>query len=92
MTATEAIKNAEAKAKREAIIARLLDWINKAQSVEIVRETPTMKQESSHQMAPMLPTGELTIELRLTGIPELDALVIEERCETNKYKAVWGVR
>lgn len=77
MDAPTAIREAEAKAKRQAIIDRLLAWIERAETVDIVRENPRMERENSYVTARMLPTGELTIELRLTGINGIEACVKE---------------
>lgn len=75
MDAATAIRTAEAKAKREAIVERLLQWIEQAETVDIVRETPGMKPSDCSTTASMRCTGELTIELKLTGIDGIDAAV-----------------
>lgn len=77
MDAKQAIREAEAKAKRQAIIDRLLSWIDRAETVDIVRENPHMERESSYATALMIPTGDLAIELKLTGIEGIDARVID---------------
>lgn len=90
MDVQSAIQAAEAKAKRQAIVDRLLDWIERSDTVDIVKENPTMEPESSYVTAQMLPTGELTIELRLTGIKDIAARLKEggRRQESDDWFAI----
>ncbi len=78
MDATTAIQQAESRAKRRAIIDRVLAWIEDAETVDIVHETPTMKPESCVAYAPHHPTGELMIVLKLTGIKGIEACRIDD--------------
>lgn len=89
MNAADAIKQAEAVARRQAAIDRLLDWIERADTVDIVRETPVMKRESCDNLAPYRPTGELTIELKLTGITGIEAELCQDGRSGNAYD--WSV-
>lgn len=89
MSAIHAIKQAEAVARRQAVIDRVLDWIERADTVDIVRETPVMKPECCGVGSPYRPTGELTIELKLTGIDGIEA----ELCQGGRshYPVDWSV-
>lgn len=66
-------------AKRKAIRDRVLEWIDRAEFVELVRETPGMQRENNYVTTRWLPTGSLTIELRLDGIANMDAAM----CDVN---------
>lgn len=77
MDATTAINLAMAKAKQQAIIDRIHEWIGRADAIEIVRETPHVERENSYATARWLATGELTIELKLTGIQNIDVGMID---------------
>lgn len=72
MDAVTAVNEAMAKAKRQAIIDRLLEWIDRAATVEIVREQPGMERPDSYITSRLVANGELTIELKLTGIVNID--------------------
>jgi len=61
-----------AKQKQRRSVRRSLAWIDLAETVDIVRENPHMKRESVYALSRMIPTGELTIELRLTGIKGIE--------------------
>ena len=88
--AQTAITVAQEKAKRQAIIDRVLDWIDQAESVDIVRETPEMERENSYITARMIATGELTIELKLTGLDGIHAQLKNggDRFDSNDWFAV----
>ena len=75
--AATAIKTAEQKAKRQAIVDRLMGWIDTAETVDIVAEQPGMERESCSRLARMIPTGELTITLKLTGIKGIQTWLID---------------
>lgn len=79
MDAATEINLAMTRAKQEAIVARLMRWIEQADAVEIIRETPHVERENSYVTARMLATGELTIELKLTGIQSIDVRVGDGR-------------
>lgn len=68
MSAEDAITAAMLKAKRQAIIDRFLKWVDQSSTVDIVREQPGMRRKSCSMLDGMEQTGELTIEIKLTGV------------------------
>jgi acylphosphatase len=70
MDAQTAIRQAEKEARWTAARNRIVGWIERAKDgeVEIVSETPKMERENLYVTADMLPTGEVEIRIRLTGV------------------------
>jgi hypothetical protein len=75
MTVTEAIERAQENAKRQIIKSRLLRWLDRAETVDITKESPGMERTDCSALARLQPTGTLVIELRLTGIDGIEARV-----------------
>ena len=44
----------------------------KSATIDIVRETPTMDSQTGYSMTP---TGDVTIEIKLTGVPGIEAVL-----------------
>lgn len=87
MTVTDFIEQRIRKERVAAIKERILEWLEKADSasvsIEEILEIPRMQPEDSSQYAKYIPTGEVSIVLKLKGILGIKAKLLDANVTKN---------